>query len=175
MAGNAATSSAHSLMGLFRTTHGLIPLVLGDLTPIDARKRTREGKGPSVAWIVGHLLHYRYTVLNLLGVETASPFAEQFGSASATDGNDYPSLAELRGQWDDVHGKLEAAMGNASPAVLERPSTQPGAHGEKTVLDSLVFFAWHEAYHMGALGAVRKDLAYPGPAELVMAAARSGS
>lgn len=35
----------------------------------------------------------------------------------------------------------------------------PGSpHGEKSVLQSLAFFVWHEAYHMGQIGALRVRL-----------------
>ncbi len=59
-------------------------------------------------------------------------------------------------------------MEAATETSLDRIAEQ-GAHGEKTALESILFLVWHEAYHVGAVGAIRKELGYPGPAELVMA------
>ena len=44
-------------------------------------------------------------------------------------------------------------------------------HAGRSVLDAVAFFTFHEACHVGALGAIRKALGLPGPAELAMARA----
>lgn len=43
-----------------------------------------------------------------------------------------------------------------------------GPHDEKRILDTVLFFAWHEAYHVGGIGAIRKELGRKAIAELVM-------
>ena len=40
--------------------------------------------------------------------------------------------------------------------------------------DTLVFFMWHESYHMGQLGTIRKQLGYAATAELATAASTGG-
>jgi uncharacterized damage-inducible protein DinB len=62
-------------------------------------------------------------------------------------------------------------MASKSDADFDRPVD--GAHEERSLRDQMVFFAWHEGYHMGALGAQLKALGYLGPAEKVMAARRA--
>ena len=42
-----------------------------------------------------------------------------------------------------------------------------GAHDERSLREQVIFFTWHEGYHLGALGALRKGIGYPGPAEKV--------
>ena len=71
--------------------------------------------------------------------------------------------------WEALQADLQTALEQATEASIRKTSGQEGPHGEQAVLDGLVFFTWHEAYHMGALGAIRKTLGLPGPAELVMA------
>ena len=154
----------------FRTTNHVLSLALADLDDASARRRTRGTDGPSIAWTVGHLLDYRIKTIQMLGVERESPYAAQFGRASATDGEEYPSLESLRRQWAEVHAELEAAFDNAPSDLLDRPLPGSGAHGESSLRDKLAFFAWHEAYHTGVIGAARKALGLPGPAELVAAA-----
>ena len=163
------THSIQTLMGLFGMTDYLMPLVLEDLTDDDARKRSRGDEGPSIAWTVGHLLNYRLYVMSLLGEERENPYSERFGSVGATDGRDYPSLTELREQWDTVGEDFRAVLEARTEEELDHVS-EGGAHDEKSLRDQVVFFAWHEGYHMGALGSIRKSLGYLGPAEKVMAA-----
>ena len=162
------TASGQTLMGVFGMTDFLMPVVLEDLSDEDARKRSRGEEGPSIAWTVGHLLNYRIYVMNLLGEERDNPYDEKFGNAAATDGSGYPSMAELRDAWDSVAEDFRDALASKSEEELDYVS-EGGAHDEKSLRDQVVFFAWHEGYHMGALGAIRKSMGLLGPAEKVMA------
>ena len=70
--------------------------------------------------------------------------------------------------------RLMAPAGAPMEALVATPSAQvearmPGAgpHDEKTIFDTRLFFAWHEAYHVGAIGAIRKDLGRKAISELV--------
>jgi len=161
------SQTATTLMGTFGLTDYLLPMALEDLSDEDARKRARGDEGPSIAWIVGHLLHYRVHVLGLLGEERDDPWAEKFGDAEATDGSDYPTIAEMRDAWEHLAADFAEVMASKTDADFDRPVDGP--HDEKTLRDQLVFFAWHEGYHMGALGAQLKRLGYLGPADRVAA------
>lgn len=47
-------------------------------------------------------------------------------------------------------------MAGASDDVLTAPMPGDGApHGEKRVLDTMVFMMWHESYHIGQIGTLR--------------------
>jgi uncharacterized damage-inducible protein DinB len=141
-----------------RTTDAIVPLALSDLAEQDARKRVRNGEGPSITWQVQHMLVSRYKILNLLGSAQ---------ECSTAEGDDM-DMAQLLRQWHEVEQKLGVAMESATHETLQR-SVETGPHGEKSALDRVVFLVWHEAYHVGALGGIRKELGFPGPAELVMA------
>jgi uncharacterized damage-inducible protein DinB len=140
------------------TTNGIVPLALSDLREQDARKRVRNGEGPSIAWQVQHMLASRCKILNLLSSTQ---------ECSIEEGDD-TNIAQLLQQWREVEQKLGAAMESVTDETLKR-SVESGPHGEKTALDRVLFLVWHEAYHVGALGGIRKELGFPGPAELVMA------
>ena len=162
----------HTLRSIFRTTNNVLMLALADLEDETARRRTRGQSGPSIAWTVGHLLDHRFKVLRLLGVDRESPYAATFGDTAATNGMNYPTLEDFRLQWAQVHADLETAFTQAPPDLLDRPLPGGGAHGETRIRDKLAFYAWHEGYHMGVIGAARKAFGLPGPAELVVAASR---
>ena len=151
------------------TTNMLMPLVLGDVSDTQSRQRTRDGAGPSIAWEVGHMLAYRCQLIQLLGTPKESPFVAAFSTTSATDGSDYPTVAEFREGWEQTRSELQQALDVATEATVRGAAAGPGPHAGRSVLDAVAFFVFHEAYHMGALGAIRKSIGLPGPAELVMA------
>ena len=162
------SGTVETLMGLFGMTDFLMPLVLDDLSDEQARTRSRGGEGPSIAWTVGHLLYYRTHVLSLLGEQRENPYDEKFSNSAATDGSDYPSVADLSEAWQSVGDDFRTVLTSKSEEELDFVS-EGGAHDEKSLRDQVVFFAWHEGYHLGALGAIRKSLGLLGPAERVMA------
>ena len=154
-----------------RTSNMLVPLVLGDLTDELARKRTRDGEGPSIAWQLGHILDFRCQLITLLGTPKKSPFRVAFATSSATDGADYPTVAEFLQHWKRIEADLETALEAAGETTIRRAVEGAGFHAGRPVLDAVAFCVFHEAYHVGALGAIRKSLGLPGPSELVMAQA----
>ena len=166
------SDTAKTLMGTFGMTDFLVPLVLEDLSHDDARKRSRDGEGPSIVWILGHLLFYRHYVMSLLGHDGVDPNGETFTQA-ATNGSDYPTIGELQEQWGALGSDFQAALMSKTDEDWDTPGT--GSHDERSLREQVIFFAWHEGYHMGALGALRKEMGYPGPAEKVMAAREAGA
>ena len=158
-----------SAAGSFATANMLIPLVLGDLTDELARRRTRDGEGPSIAWQVGHILDYRCQLVTLFGTPRPSPFHVAFATSSATDGSDYPTVAEFLQHWKWIEADLLAALETTSETNVRSKVVDGGPHAGRPVLDAVAFCVFHEAYHIGALGAIRKTLGLPGPAELMMA------
>lgn len=61
-------------------------------------------------------------MMGLLGRPVESPWAEAFGEAGASDGADYPSVAELRAAWREVAGSLGEAMAAADEGRLAEPA-----------------------------------------------------
>ncbi len=150
--GNIAMPIAESL----KFSDFIINTVTGDLDDTVARRRARDTEGASIAWVIGHLIHYRHQMLGLLGENVDDAFAERFGSAGATDGSDYPSLSELVKAWNDTSAKVVPAMAAAADDVMTEPLGGAGSpHGEKRVLDTVVFLMWHESYHIGQIGTLR--------------------
>ena len=151
----------------FRLTNSILGVCLADLKQEDAKKRVRNDTGPSIAWEIGHMLDCRCKIIELLGLTKESPYGAQYGSIGATDGSDYPDLAAYSADWEQLNHELFDALEAATPESVER--MVPGAvHGRQTTaFEQIVFLTWHEAYHVGAVGAIRKELGYPGPAEVV--------
>jgi uncharacterized damage-inducible protein DinB len=144
----------------FGFSNYVMQLATGDLKGADAMRRLRPDGGPSIAWAIGHMCYYRVRVLALLGHERPNPFEGKFSSEAASDGHDYPPIADLKRQWDELHGDLERALADVGDEQLQA-AVDPDAHDGKKLLDSIVFFTWHEAYHMGQIGSLRTHMGYP--------------
>jgi uncharacterized damage-inducible protein DinB len=156
-----------------RFSNFIMNLVIRDLSNEDAVRRARGEEGASIAWVVGHLCHYRREMMSLLGAQATDPHGEIF-TGSAGDGSDYPSIFELLKRWNEIHDELAKVLESVTDdQLLSRLAAHDSPHSEKTVLESFVFLVWHESYHLGQLGTLRTQLGYPATAELAVAASRS--
>lgn len=154
----------------FKFTNFSMRLVLNDMNDEDAIKRARNGAGCSFIWIVGHLMHYRHLALRAVGQEKPNPWAEQFDSTPANDGSGYPSVAALREPWNDLAATLDETLQDVNDEQLLRVLPNPNSpHSERTLLDAIVFYTFHEANHMGALSMLRLELGLSSLSGLVVA------
>ncbi len=161
------TNLTRPLLAGFGNAHFIMGLHLGDLKNADAVRRARNGDGASISWIVGHLLNYRCAVLRAIGVEHPNPYQEKFSFQSpATDGGDYPDIAELLADWNALHGKLNNALGDLTEDRLLGETDLHG--GDGSLLGALTFHMWHEAYHIGIMGLLRVEWGYRHTHEMVM-------
>jgi hypothetical protein len=160
-------SMARSIVAQYGSSGGILATSVKDLSDSDAKTRSRAGSGPFIAWTIGHLCPYKVKMLQLPGFAKANPFAASFEHAAATDGSNYPALTELLASCSTLNSELSAAVSEASAAQLDAPMPGSGPHDEKKVFDTLLFFAWHEAYNLGGIGAIRKDLGRKAISELV--------
>ena len=163
-----ATPIAESL----KLTDFIMQLVTKDLTDEVARRQARGDEGASIAWVIGHLLHYRHEFMKILGSPEDDPFKEKF-SRSATDGSDYPTIKELTKSWAEVSQRTLAVVNTATDEQIEASlPADGGPHAERRVLDTLIFFTWHESYHMGQLGTLRKQFGLTATSDLAMSASK---
>ncbi|NNE07429.1 MAG: DinB family protein [Gemmatimonadetes bacterium] len=152
------------------TTNYIVNLIAAGMKEEDARKRARGTEGASVAWALGHLVNYRYYMMSLLGAEEQSPLAEII-TDTATDGAEYPAMDVLLAAWNEAAGKVEKAIADVTDEyLLAKPGEGP--HGEQTRLGTLAFYVWHEAYHVGQIGTLRKAMGYTATADMAIASSR---
>lgn len=154
-----------------RFSNFTINLIATDLTEEDARRRSRGNEGPSLAWVVGHLVNSRYSMMKTLGAEKTNPLADTFGK-DATDGAGYPTMAELVKIWNATAEELDGVIASVTDEKLLGEADWTPPHGEKTILDTLSFLVWHESYHIGQLGTLRTQMGYTPTAELAVAASK---
>lgn len=167
------SGSGRTLTGLFQTSDSMVPMVLDDLTEEQARARPRGEGGPSIAWSILHLLSCRGIMLRHCGVERDDPWAGYL-QEPADDGSGYPSVRELISEWADLSEVFISTVSGLTEEALDT-EVEDGWQPGQTLRELIGFLTWHEAYHMGAIGQIRKRLGLPGPAERMMAARTEAS
>lgn len=147
------------ILELYRFSNFVVDIALGDMKNADAVKRSGESSGPSISWEIGHVGFYRAWVLDLLGEKIDNPFGDEFNRDAASEGDNYPEIGELGRRFRELWPGLEKALEAVTDEKLTSP-VNPDGDNTKTLLDSLVFFSWHEAYHLGQVGSLRTHLGY---------------
>jgi uncharacterized damage-inducible protein DinB len=158
----------------FRFTNFIMNLVTSDVTEQDAKRRARDGEGASISWIVGHLLFYRFQIMKLLGTEVTNPLGDAIGD-HATDGGEYPPLADIVAAWKQAADELEKVIAGVGDKVLLAKHGDGGPHGEKKVMDAISFYVWHESYHMGQLGTLRTQFGYKQTSDVATEASKASA
>ncbi len=108
--------------------------------------------GHSVHWLLGHIVSARYFPLRLVGQEpiwdeeTRARFRNGSRPAAAA-GPGVVHIDELRRLFESTQERLIMGLGATTSEQLGEPS---GYH-ENTVADSLLYFHFHEAYHVGQM------------------------
>jgi uncharacterized damage-inducible protein DinB len=148
-----ATERAQGLTNVLTFNDDMLATALTDITDDLARRRLRDG-GPSIAWLVGHMLHHRNQIAAAIGCSGPAIDLSRF-AAAATNGGDYPAVDELQRAWARFSVRLVAAVNALSDTGLSAPSPISLPHGEQTLLDALRFVVWHESLHLGQVSLLR--------------------
>ncbi len=118
-------------------------------------------------WILGHLAHTTDWFASLLDGKDAGGTPKTYGalfdskSKPKADRKAYPPLSELRKEFERSFNRLVAAVEASSDADLAKPA--PGDTGGfvSTRLDAVMKCVWHEGWHTGQLGSLRRALGLP--------------
>lgn len=111
-------------------------------------------------WVLGHIIAARGTVLRTLGsepmwdAETARPYSGQEDAEFKAE-NALP-LERLLADFDASQERVLAALSAATPELLATPFK------DRTVADRVAFFHFHEGYHAGQIGLIRRLLGKAG-------------
>ena len=138
--------------------------LVGDFTEADWQ--VCDPAGHNARWIVGHLAATRFRALELAGLPVVKPdWAAAFamGTAAADVPRDLdpkPLIQSFHAAQADLAGRWEAL----TPADLAKPIGRTLPNGSDNVGGALRFMAWHEAYHLGQLGLLRRLAGRPGRA-----------
>ena len=143
-----------------RAAHRVVRLNLDGLTHEETLIQPAAG-GNCLNWVVGHLLAIYHKALPLLGQDPVmSPRAlERYdrGSAPLRDGGDAIDIADLLAAWDETSRRVDAGLAAFDVSTLgDKAPFSPSNNPNETMGSLLATVAWHQAYHTGQTGLLRR-------------------
>ncbi len=135
-------------------------LNLKDLEPSDTFLASGEN-GNCINWVLGHILASRDHLLELMGCEPVfgAEGCERYKNGSAAvhgpeDGVEHARLSEL---FEQSQAAVEAGLDAFDPArFAEEVSWVPGGERKEPLGKMLPGLIFHEAYHAGQIGIIRR-------------------
>ncbi len=123
--------------------------------------RPLQAELPPVNWLLGHITRTRYHIMELLGAKRSHEFLSAYGEPYNAKTR-YPSVAEIIQAWRGVEDDLIKMMKDAGADKLNQAIDYDLPHGDKTVLGAIVFFCYHETWHVGQISAQCRIAGLPG-------------
>ena len=116
----------------------------------DELRQAVVGGGNSVAWLLGHIVFWRHALASSAEASDSPPPPERVLIFRGLDRGDYPglgdwSVAEIRERLTESEGMVRSALANGD--------CDP---------DRAAQLLWHETYHIGQLGVMRRVLGRAG-------------
>ena len=115
--------------------------------------------GSNVNWVAGHIVATRRSAFKLAGLDMpwTLEYAKRYGRGSSPTAEDAAPLHEIMGIFESSTAEFSSWLEGQSQADLSTPLPD-GPHeifGETTG-DMLSALAWHESYHIGQIGVLRR-------------------
>lgn len=116
--------------------------------------------GNCLNWIVGHLVHGYQFALPFVGREPVVPPGELAryarGSEPLDDAADAWPIDDLVDAWTRSSERLEDGLRDLSNDDLDRPIDPFGSGRPRPLREYLSFLLFHQAYHVGQAGVLRR-------------------
>jgi uncharacterized damage-inducible protein DinB len=145
--------SVDALKKLYGINHRALGLNVEGLDHKDSLLQP-PGGGNCLNWVAGHIVANRTFVLQMLGEEPVwseeQMEAYKRGSKPIQDGSRAVKFDSILTDFRTSQDRIQSGLGRLQDADLNRKQ------GEQTLGDSLHFFQFHEAYHIGQMGLLRR-------------------
>ena len=155
---------AQTLIQTLSIQFGYIGFVFGGnlkgLSEEDGLKQPSPG-GNCLNWVAGHIVGTRGALLEVLGQERPFP-ADKYarydrGSEAVTGAEESVPLSEMLADFAATGDGLKAGLaGLTSERLAEKAPFSPGNDEKETVGSLMAGLAFHESYHCGQLGVLRR-------------------
>ena len=156
------TVSPEVLLFLFDFDHRALGLNAAGLTHADSLVPAAPGAN-CANWILGHLIASRSTVLTLLGQE---PVWNEAQGKPFDDHAAWPDPAAVAVPWESLLADFETSQerirAGLATVTAERLAGLHTAESKRPRGMQLHFLQFHEAYHIGQIGLLRRIVGRPG-------------
>jgi uncharacterized damage-inducible protein DinB len=117
--------------------------------------------GNCIKWLLGHLTWTYHGMLATLGQETFLDEADfvrfQRGTERLTDADDTPSWDDMLAYWDEAQKRFLAGLESLDPERTgDKAHYSPGGRDDETLGSLLAVVIFHQSYHVGQIGLVRR-------------------
>jgi len=152
--------SMHTSLKTFKLGNAFF---LKGIATLDEEVAFRQAVGDTnpILWLAGHLLDCRKYLLDLFGEEREMPFGLKFRE-KYDPSIDYPTLAEIQEKWVSISDELFEKMEAASDDHFATPVDWNLPNGDKTVRGAVLFYTYHEGWHMGQIAFARRAMGMEG-------------
>lgn len=146
-------------------TRAVVRMNLEGITHQDSLVQPQPN-GNSLNWVLGHLLWVYNDALRLLGQQPVMDSAalERYKRGSdPLDPTHAIDLQELTAAWNQAVERVDAGLAELTADVLDRPApSSPSGNPNETVRSLVSTVMFHQAYHSGQLGLLRRIAGKPG-------------
>jgi len=149
-------TSLAALATRFRFNESVVAHTAADFTAADWVHRL--GDSSHAYWILGHLVVSRRSLLRNLGKELPVASWELAFGRGSRPGPLYagPAPRELLDELRAAGELLEQHLGAMTPEAAAAPYVRKFPDGSSTREGAAAFMHWHETYHLGQLGVLRR-------------------
>ena len=152
--------TGEDLVKMFELSFAAISRNLDNVNEAESLVKPPAG-GNSFNWVLGHIVVARGGVLTLVGETPVCPEAQAAPyrrGISPSESDPLLDLATLRGYLADSQQRLLPALAMMSEEKLARPVPEPMNRPPLTgsIGDALIRLQYHEGYHNGQLGLLRR-------------------
>lgn len=145
--------------GMFKTNTDLVTKAVEGIPAEQWLRKPGDGSN-HLLWVMGHLVWARGNAVKTLGSPWSLHWAKQFSRGAANgDATEHPPVEDVSKAWAEVSAELPKYLASAaSSELLEKPHDKPTFDGK--LGGFIAFLAFHETYHVGQLGYLRKWLGH---------------
>ena len=145
----------------FRVSTNLYLKALHGLEP-EALVTRVAGTANPIIWIAGHLVQFRSRLALVLGApQHEVAWASLFVTGSRPgDPSQYPPIDEIIAAWREISANIESRFEEITGDELAALPPVRVATPDGTVRGAVALFAFHDAYHIGQMGLIRRVLGH---------------
>ena len=119
------------------------------------------GRSNPPLWVAGHLAQWRARIVAVVGGTVDVPWEGMFETGSVVgDLTGYPDAETVVAVWNKLSDDLLARLEQLTDEQLAAPPPPRVASPNGTLLGALALLAFHEGYHVGQLGYLRRWIGF---------------
>ncbi|WP_207429395.1 DinB family protein [Pedobacter sp. SYSU D00535] len=153
------------LLTQFNLHQRLYNNVLDGISDEESNQRLYENTAMNhVKYLAGHLLNSQYGLATGIGLPVEVKWNDLFavmGQSAARDNYAYPSIEEIRSEWNRLYEPLHQALERASTEALNEKPDAPFDQVATSKGELWAFINHHIAYHIGQIAILRRGFGKP--------------